>query len=225
MIDLRTRLGAANGLIFDFDGTLAPNLDLPDMRRQVIDYTLDHGVPEAVIANAYIVEIIELARKWLTQSDANLAQRYQQSAHELITDFELAAAEGTTVYEDARQLLQRWRTRNGRSAIVTRNCRAAVVRTYPEVLEEVDVLLARDDVTHLKPDSRHLQEALSQLRTAAAHSIMIGDGQMDMRIGRAHSLYCIGVLGGSSSRAALLAAGAHCVVEHVATLAHALNEL
>ncbi len=195
------------------------------MRRRVIDYTLGHGVPEPVIADAYIVEIIELASKWLAQSNTALARRYHQQAHGLITDFELEAAGQTAVYRQARQLLQRWRTQDGRSAIVTRNCRAAVVRTYPQVLAEVDVLLARDDVTYLKPDSRHLQAALSQLRTQVAHSLMIGDGQMDMRLGRAHGLYCIGVLGGSSNREALLAAGADCVVEHVATLAQALNEL
>jgi phosphoglycolate phosphatase-like HAD superfamily hydrolase len=34
-------------VLFDFDGTLAPNLDLPDMRRQVVDLTVSAGIPGA----------------------------------------------------------------------------------------------------------------------------------------------------------------------------------
>ena len=48
-------------MLFDFDGTLAPNLDLPDMRRQIIELTLAYAVPEHVFRDRYIVEIIDAA--------------------------------------------------------------------------------------------------------------------------------------------------------------------
>ena len=35
-------------VLFDFDGTLAPNLDLLDMRRQVANLTVKAGVPEEI---------------------------------------------------------------------------------------------------------------------------------------------------------------------------------
>ena len=35
-------------LLFDFDGTLAPNLDLPDMRRRVVELTKQYSVPDSV---------------------------------------------------------------------------------------------------------------------------------------------------------------------------------
>ena len=52
-------------VLFDFDGTLAPNLDLLDMRRQVANLTVKAGVPEEIFRDLYIVEIIVAGHKWL----------------------------------------------------------------------------------------------------------------------------------------------------------------
>ena len=41
---------------------------------------------------------------------------------------------------------------------------------------------------------------------------MIGDGKLDMHAGRQLGMFCVGVLGGSSDRAALQAAGADLVL-------------
>jgi hypothetical protein len=75
-------LGHLRGVIFDFDGTLAPNLDLPEMRRRVIELTLAAGVPEAIFEDHYIIEIIEAATQWLRATDASLADTYHAGAHQ-----------------------------------------------------------------------------------------------------------------------------------------------
>jgi phosphoglycolate phosphatase-like HAD superfamily hydrolase len=80
-------------------------------------------------------------------------------------------------------------------------------------------VLTRDDVTHLKPDVRHLQQALDELRQPPAEAVMVGDGRLDMQIGRALGLYCVGVLTGSSDAQGLLAAGADVVLPRAAMLA------
>ena len=49
---------SGKGILFDFDGTLVPNLDLADMRRQIAAMATAAGVPDAVHADLYIVEII-----------------------------------------------------------------------------------------------------------------------------------------------------------------------
>jgi len=48
---------------------------------------------------------------------------------------------------------------------------------------------------------------------------MVGDGRMDMQLGRALGLVCVGVLTGSSDADALREAGADLVIDHVAVLA------
>lgn len=220
------QLRKTQSLIFDFDGTLAPNLDLPDMKRQVIALTQAAGVPGAVFADAFIVEIIAQAAAWLELNQGgSKADAYQREAHGLIKAIEMQAAANTAVFSCTTQLLKRWRQHGGLSAIVTRNCRAAVVATYPDTLSRVDVLLARDDVVHLKPDVRHLQQAIAALHSSPERCMMIGDGAMDMAIGKACGTCTVGVLSGSGSTASLLDAGANHVLPDVSFFLQALDSL
>ena len=60
-------------VLFDFDGTLVPNLDLKDMRRQIAAMAKAAGVPDSVYDGLYIVEIIEASQAWLSNQDNELA--------------------------------------------------------------------------------------------------------------------------------------------------------
>lgn len=219
--DWRSRIRDCGAILFDFDGTLAPNLDLPDLRRRVSDLTLERGVPEAAFAGRYIVEIIDAGTAWLGQRDGALAARYHADGHHLISQFEVQAARGTRPFADVRPALALLRQRDKALGVVTRNCRAAVAAVFPDIGDYCHSVLTRDDVAHLKPDVRHLLQALEELQQPAEHAVMVGDGQLDMHIGRALGLYCVGVLTGSSDEQALRAAGADVVLPRAAMLAQA----
>jgi len=117
-----------HAVLFDFDGTLAPNLDLPDMRRQVIALTRSAAVPERVFADCYIVEVIDAAVAWLQGRDAQAAQAYCQAAHQLILDIELEAAQSTEPFPGIADKLDALRATGKRLGVVTRNCRDAVLQ-------------------------------------------------------------------------------------------------
>lgn len=220
----QTRLRTAGGVLFDFDGTLAPNLDLPDLRRRVVAFTLDHEVPEPVFAGRYIVEILDAAAAWLAERDRAASADFHRRGHRLIRDFEVDAARDTDPFDDAVALLERLRHAGKRVAVVTRNCRAAVLTVFPDVERHCDGVLTRDDVEHLKPDVRHLERALEGIGVPAARTVMVGDGQMDMEIGRTLGMYCVGVLTGSSDRLRLTEAGADVVLPRAGALLEALQE-
>jgi phosphoglycolate phosphatase len=205
-------------IIFDFDGTLAPNLDLVEMRRQVMAMSLDAGVPAEVTRELYIIEIIEASSDWLRTRNHSDADAFHDRAHQHITSFELEAAAGLEPFAEVRDILTALRARGIRSAVVTRNCEAAVRNTFPDIDEYLDLLLARDNVAFCKPDPRHLQDALDGLSASPSAAMMIGDGRLDMELGRSLELSCIGVLTGSQSKDALLDAGADVVVDHVRQL-------
>ncbi len=220
------KLSTAELFVFDFDGTLAPNLDLPEMRRRVIALTRAHGVPAAHFEHLYMVEIITAAGAWLASTEsspasvqhAERAEAYQSQAHQLIEDFELDAAAGMEVFPKTREVLGGLKQADKRTSIVTRNCEQAVRKVFPDVDDYCDLLLARDNVEFLKPDPRHLQCTLTHLERTPQRSVMIGDGRMDMQVGRTLGLTCVGVLSGSSDAPALTAAGAHLIVENIAGL-------
>lgn len=198
-----------SAILFDFDGTLAPNLDLPDMRRQVIELTRNHWVPDDVWQGRYIVEIIDAASEHLRLQDIQQADLYFQRGHQLITDIEMSAARTTRVFGWTRDVLDRMRLQGIRTGIVTRNCEAAVRETFPDLDDYVDLLLARDNVVHLKPDPRHFAAAIERLERSADTTCIVSDGAMDMRTGRLLGLQCVGVLTGSNTSEQLVAAGAH----------------
>ena len=202
---------SGKGILFDFDGTLVPNLDLVDMRRQIAAMATTAGVPDAVHAVLYIVEIIEASHAWLVAQErigATLANQNAAASHQRIHDIEMEAARNTLLFNDARRVLIQLRKAGYKLGIVTRNCRDAVITMFPDMNEYIDCLHARDDVEHLKPDPRHLRSSLDALGADPAASVMVGDGALDMRAGRAMNMRCIGVLTGSNDAEALGAAGA-----------------
>lgn len=209
---------ATRAILFDFDGTLAPNLDLPDMRRQVIQLTHSYDVPAAVYEGLYIVEVIDAAAAWLRSRGHPMAAAYHTQAHQLITDIEITAAAETALFDGVQILLSRLRDAGIKSGIVTRNCRAAVLQVCPDIEELVHSLRTRSDVMHLKPDERHLQQCLDDLDCPGQSAVMVGDGQLDMRAGAALGLYCVGVLTGSGSKDALREAGADQILPSVLDL-------
>ena len=164
-------------VLFDFDGTLAPNLDLPDMRRQVIALTQSQGVPSEVYQDRYIVEIIDAGCQWLRDTGRNqegqedTVTSYFNAAHQLIKDIELEAAAQTSLFPETEIMLTQLKSRDIKLGIVTRNCREAVRQVFPNVLAHVDVLLARNDATYLKPDPRHLLDSLALLNTTPDDAI------------------------------------------------------
>ena len=205
-------LAKCDCLLFDFDGTLAPNLDLPDMRKQVIVMCNAYQVPEAVYSGLYIVEVIEAAKKHLASKDPEQAEEFSQNAHQLIRSIELKEASKTNPFTWAEDLLVSLRSRSIKLGVVTRNCREAVLYVFPQLQEYVDCLIARDDTRYLKPDIRHLKTALEKMGTNSEKSAMIGDGELDMVSGKKLGLTCIGVLTGNTTKDDLSLAGANLVI-------------
>lgn len=216
-------LESPEAVLFDFDGTLAPNLDLADMRRQVVDLTIAAGVPEEIYTGLYIIEVIEAGAAWLEKNNTAQATHYQNSANQRILELELNAAAATQVFPGVKNMLSQLRQRGISIGIVTRNCRAAIEAVFPDREQFVDAVHARDDVVHLKPDSRHLLCNLQALNARPNRSIMVGDGALDMQAGKALNMHCIGVLTGSNDSAALRNAGANQILTDCISLHDALR--
>lgn len=202
-------------ILFDFDGTLAPNLDLADMRRQIAAMAAATDTPEHVYADLYIVEIITATARWLrAQNKIAEAQAYEQASHQRVIAIEIAAAMDTDLFPRVKDKLSALAQQGIKLGIVTRNCRAAIEQMFPDFPDYIHALHARDDTPYLKPDIRHLQANLEALGCSARSSAMVGDGALDMQAGKALNMYCIGVLSGSNDAMALLAAGADEVLEN-----------
>ena len=73
--------------------------------------------------------------------------------------------------------------------------------------------MARDDTDYLKPDVRHLKQAIQKMESTKEKAWrIIGDGRLDMECGKKLGLVCIGVLTGSASKELRLA-GADLIID------------
>lgn len=216
--DAISAIADASCIIFDFDGTLAPNLNLPDLRHRVIELTRSRGVPDQVVEGLYIVEIVTAATRWLADRNADIAQSYQREGRHLITNFEIDAARQTEPFPEIRRALRQLRMADKRLGVVTRNCAQAVRTVFNDIDQFCDSVLARDDVTHLKPDIRHVRQALDAMEQPPVSALMVGDSGLDMHVGRSLDMFCVGVLTGSGSAAQLTEAGAQLVLPRAADL-------
>jgi phosphoglycolate phosphatase len=189
------RLRGRRAVLFDFDGTLVyQTIDFARMRRLVEDVVCSYGLSIDAWQGMFVLEMIELAVAQLRGSADGRAQEMRARAHQAIVDLELAAAVGAQAFDGVTQMLANLRERGVRVAIVTRNCRPAVEAVMVRNQLSADVLLTRDDVTHVKPDPRHLYGALRRLGLGGEEAVMVGDHPSDVQVGQAVGAATVGVL-------------------------------
>lgn len=216
---MNDNLAKLTTIIFDFDGTLAAlNVDFKAMRSGVLERIRSRGLPTEPFENLFALEMISKAREVLSVSDPSQAELFSNEAFDFIRGIEVTNAREGRVFEGVPAMLLALRKRQIATAVVTRNCRDAVKTTYPDIEGHVDVLMTRDDVNRVKPDPLHLLTVLEQLQADPRSTLMVGDHPIDISAGKAAGTLTAGVLTGSSSREAFLAAGSDLVLERVTEL-------
>jgi phosphoglycolate phosphatase len=201
-------------IVFDFDGTLARlNIDFTVMRSSIRSLMAEYRIPEAVAMDLHILEMIGAGCEYLKKLRPVDADIFRSRANEAVTAMEVEAARQGALLDGTRTLLDGLAARSIRAGVVTRNCRSAVLRIFPDVLLYCQVLLTRDDAVRVKPHPDHLRSALSVLGAAPAASVMVGDHPLDILLGRETGTYTIGVLSGHSGREELRSAQADLIID------------
>lgn len=209
-------------VVFDFDGTLASlEIDFGFMRTTIIDLAASFGLSPDQFDGRYVLEGISVAAGWLGRSNDGAAREFIRQALSAIENIELAAAEKGLVFPETRPALTALNRSGYKLGVITRNCRAALDRVFPDLAGFVAVIMPRDVVDKVKPDPRHLLAALEVLDVPPGKVLMVGDHPIDIHTGHAVGAFTAGVGSGRHSRADLLAAGADLAFDHIGQLAAA----
>jgi phosphoglycolate phosphatase len=126
---------------------------------------------------------------------------------------EVESAGQGALLDGTRMLLTGLAACSIRIGVVTRNCRTAVLRVFPDIALYCQVFLTRDDTVRVKPHPDHLRSALAALKVAPAAAVMVGDHPLDILLGRETGAYTIGVLTGHSGREELRSAHADLIID------------
>lgn len=206
-------------IVFDFDGTLARlNIDFAMMRAAVRDLPLCRDIPEEKLADLYTLEMIETAGALIAEKNKKGASLFLKEAYSVVTQIEIEAARNGELFSTTKMLLAELKRRSIKTGIVTRNCRAAVLRVFPDIEMYAAATLTREDSPNVKPHPDHLQNAFAVLRVSPTDAAMMGDHPMDIIAARHAGSSAVGVLTGSGDAKRLRDAGADMILADAAEI-------
>lgn len=197
-------LDKIKAVIFDLEGTLLTSkINFANMQKQLIQILTPYGFtkdsfPWLVITNSHKF------KESLKEKGFNDAQisKIDSEITNTIQEGEMENIEDTVEIEGAKETLQKLKTKKIKIGIVTRNCRVSTIEALKitNMLELIDIIVARDDCKNPKPDTEHLLQALRGLEIKPNEAIMIGDSWLDALCALNAKVKFIGVLTGYSSQ-------------------------
>ena len=213
--------GAVDAVVFDFDGTLAElHLDFSEMERRLTERALSLFplIPDP--SNMRALEWVESLARALPEEEASV---FRRDARALIVEMEMDAARRGKLFSFTKGMLLDLTRRGVRTAVITRNCDAAVKTVFPDIESYCGAFLSRDHVPRVKPDPDHLLRALERVGVAPGRALMVGDHPVDVRTGKSAGTFTAGVWSGNSTMADLVKSGADRVAPDCGTLLERLR--
>jgi len=203
------------GIIFDFDGTLAElNLDFGLMAQRVEELARGEGFSGPRPAG-YLLEVVKLVSDRMGDGFAGRAEL-------VIEAVELEAAGRGRLFPFTRPLLAQGRERGLSLGVVSRNCGAVIRHLLPEA-DALNAFLPRERAPRPKPHPDQLWDACRQMGLEPGQAAMVGDHPTDMQAAVAAGCVAVGVTSGRVDEAGLREAGATVVLPDAGEVLGALG--
>jgi len=196
-------------MVFDFDGTLAElRLDFKEMKTRIGVLAGEFLAPVPMTTSLPVLEWLSCLEDNIRLLDGGLAGEFRSRAFALISEIELESARNGSLFSFTRPLLKKLLQNGIKTAIITRNCDAAVRLVFPDIGDYCSAFFARDHVPNPKPNPAHLIRALNAIHADFTTAVMVGDHPLDIQTGRSAGIRTAGVSSGNASKDELLRSGA-----------------
>jgi HAD superfamily hydrolase (TIGR01549 family) len=211
-------------VIFDLDGTLAAfNLDYKALRGEVREYLLHSGVPSSVLStNESIFEMMKKAEIFFKNSD-NPQRSFtaaQAKCLAIAEKYEMQAAETTNLLPgaiEALKELEKMKIKIGLCTTSSETAASYILRRF-KIIDLFKVIVPRDKVKHVKPDTEQFKLALKTLDVRPKASVIVGDSRVDMQSAKELEAIAVGLPTGFSTTEDLMNSGANYIITSLADL-------
>ena len=211
-------------VIFDLDGTIVGfNIDFKAVRAEVRSFLIGIGLPASVLSlNESIFEMLkktEIFMKNHDKSQKNIAEATER-AFSIAEKYELEAAKNTSLSPGAVETLKALKKMGLKIGLCTVNGEKStgyVLKRF-KIDEYFNVVVPRDKVKYVKPNSEHLEAVLKALKVKADEAIVVGDSVMDMKCARELKVTAVGLPTGVSTLKDLVSSGANYFITSLADL-------
>ena len=187
-------------IMFDLDDTLIHcTIDFMKLKRKTIDFYSSLGVsPDILSPNMKTHEILQKATSVLRKKGYTLREMLciVKKTSILWNQIEIENVSSTCAIEGAKKTLMTLKKQSYDVGVVTRSCRRYALKALnlTNLLEFVDVIVARDDCEKDKPDPEPLVQAMRAVGSKAEETIMVGDSITDFLCSKNAGVRFIGVL-------------------------------
>lgn len=207
------RLSKLKGVIFDFDGTIVSiHIDFKKIRAAAIKKALELNL-NIPVENYPILELIDyIGRHNKTNKDKEAFLRF---IRRYLLAKELEGAEKAVPLKGSLEFIAALRKKGIKTGIITRNCRQAVNKVIKKFNIHYDVLLTRDDVKKVKPETEHIKKAVQHLGLKKEEIIVVGDHLMDIQCAKKFGALSCGIVSENITRDMFAAEGADFIFESI----------
>lgn len=167
-------------ILFDFDGTLTPSLDLWVAAYQYALTTCDiHLTQQEIIQRCFYRSYQAIAADLGIAPERNFTRLVEAGLEQ--------AFEQARLYPMARELLDGCKQAGYTVGLVTSSAASLMAHALPklELVDYFDTVVCGSDVTNYKPHPEPVQLALARLGKSAEDTLFVGDTWMDIHAGRA----------------------------------------
>lgn len=174
-----------SAILFDFDGTLTPSLEL---WVRAFEYALA----------IYDIELDEadIVRRCFNQDYPIVAEElgiasWQEFAGHIETGLAQAFAESARLFPMVEELLASCKQAGLATALVTSASRNQVETSLARfgIADYFDTVVTADDVERYKPHPEPVELALSRLNKTPAETLFVGDNKVDILAGKAAGVH------------------------------------
>ena len=211
-------------VIFDLDGTIvAFNIDFKAVRAEVRSFLISIGLPASILSlNESMFEMLKKTEIFMKNHGKSQKSRVEarEKAFSIAERYELEAAKNTSLFPGVVETLKALKKMGLRIGLCTVNGEKStdyVLKRF-KIQEYFNVVVPRDNVKYVKPDSQHLEAVLKALKVKADEAIFVGDSVMDMKCARELQVTAVGLPTGVSTLKDLISSGASYFVTSLADL-------
>lgn len=190
-------LKPVRAILFDLDGTLIDSIiDFQKMKTQVISFLEQSGVQPGLLNTALLNQDIEARAKAFLRDHGtsnNEIRMIFTEVTKIMNDIELESIETVQPHLDALEMLQHVSDLGFKLGIITRGCREYTEKALEKAQfhQFFTAIVARDEVTHPKPDPEHPQLLLNRLNVTPSETLLVGDSQTDILCAHNYSMQCV----------------------------------
>ncbi len=195
-------------IIFDLDGTLLNTLhDLADSTNAALKM---NGLPTRTLeeVRAFVGNgVYNLMCHAIAGGNEN--PKFEKSLADFKAYYALHCMDKTGPYEGMMELLCSLKKQGYKLAVVSNKFDAAVKKLNEQYFSKyISVAIGERETVHKKPAPDSVFAAMKELHSDAAHSIYVGDSDVDIQTAKNAGIPCISVTWGFRDRGFLMENGA-----------------